>query len=58
MLLKNATVHDGLGRVAVLDILVEEGKIARVAQPGSLPGEGIDLTGKHILPGFVQPISA
>ena len=58
MLLKNATVHDGLGRAAVLDILVEEGKIARVAQPGSLPGEGIDLTGKHILPGFVQPISA
>lgn len=58
MLLKNATVHDGIGRAAVLDILVEDGKIARVAQPGNLPDEGIDLTGKHILPGFVQPISA
>ncbi len=55
MLLKNATVHDGLGHEAVLDVLVEDGKIARVAP--DIQGDGTDLTGKHILPGFVQPVS-
>ena len=56
MLLKHATVHDGLGHAACLDILVENGKIARVAE--NLTGEGTDLTGRHIFPGFVQPVSA
>ena len=55
MLLKNATVHDGLGNEERLDVLVEDGKILRVAP--EIPGEGIDLSGKHILPGFVQPLS-
>ena len=55
MLLKNAVVHDGLGHEERLDVLVEDGKILRVAK--DIPGEGIDLSGKHILPGFVQPIS-
>ena len=56
MLLKNATVHDGLGHTAQMDVLVEEGRIARLAE--HIDGEGQDLTGKHILPGFVQPISS
>ena len=55
VLLKNAVVHDGLGGEERLDVLIEEGKILRVAK--DIPGEGVDLTGRHILPGFVQPIS-
>ena len=43
MLLKNAVVHDGLGHEERLDVLVEDGKILRVAK--DIPGEGIDLSG-------------
>lgn len=56
MLLKNATVHDGLGRAEVLDILIENGRIAAIGP--SLPGEGEDLTGKHITPGLIWTISS
>lgn len=55
MLLKNAMVHDGLGVTAKKDILVENGRIVCVADV--IEGEGIDLSGKHVLPGFIQPIS-
>ena len=55
MLLKNATVHDGLGNAGRRDVLIENGRIARIAE--TIDGEGIDLSGKHLLPGFVQPIS-
>ena len=56
MLLKNAIVHDGMGGAARLDVLVEEGRIRRIAP--EIPGDGEDLAGRHILPGFVQPISS
>ncbi len=55
MLLKNAVVHDGLGNTFQKDVLVENGRIVRIAD--SIEGEGFDLSGKHLLPGFVQPIS-
>ena len=55
MLLKNATVHDGLGNAGRKDVLIENGRIARVAD--SINGEGVDLNGLHLFPGFVQPIS-
>ena len=55
MLLKNAVVHDGLGNTFQKDVLVENGRIVRIAD--SIEGEGLDLSGKHLLPGFVQPIS-
>lgn len=55
MLLKNAFVHDGLGHVAKQDVLVEDGEIKQVAD--SLPGEGEDLSGCHLLPGFIDALS-
>ena len=55
MLLKNAFVHDGLGHVAKQDVLVENGEIKQVAD--SLPGEGEDLSGCHLLPGFIDALS-
>ena len=39
VLLKNAVVHDGLGGEERLDVLIEEGKILRVAK--DIPGEGL-----------------
>ena len=39
MLLKNATVHDGLGNTSRRDVLIENGRIARIAE--TIDGEGI-----------------
>lgn len=55
MLLKQAIVHDGLGGAAVCDIRIEGGIIAQVAP--HIDGEGIDLSGKHVLPGFIDTLS-
>lgn len=53
MLLHNAWVHDGRGGVARQDVLVEDGVIVRVAD--HIEGDGEDLTGMHLTPGFVDP---
>ena len=42
MLLKNAVVHDGLGNTFQKDVLVENGRIVRIAD--SIEGEGFDLS--------------
>lgn len=55
MLLKQAVVHDGLGAAAVCDVRIENGLIAQVAP--HIDGEGIDLTGMHLLPGFIDTLS-
>ena len=55
MLLKNLWIHDGLGRVDKRDILIEDGKIVRIADV--IDGDGEDMTGKHLLPGFIDPFT-
>ena len=41
------------------DVLIRDGEIAELGEPGSLPapasGETIDAAGKHLFPGFVDP---
>ena len=41
------------------DVLIRDGEIAELAEPGSLPapasGETIDAAGKHLFPAFVDP---
>lgn len=58
--LQNATVHYGNGKVETnANILIAEGKIvaAGIAKidPGS--AEVIDLSGKHVYPGLIAPVS-
>ncbi len=55
MIYKNAVIHDGLGNVLHGDLRIEDGTIAEVAQ--SIDGEGKDLNGAHILPGFIDTLS-
>ena len=55
MLLKGAFVHDGLGDTRIQDVLIENGRIARIAE--KIDGIGEDVSGCHLLPGFVQAIS-
>lgn len=55
MLLKNAVIHDGLGRTFTGDLRIEDGLIAEVAE--HIEGEGIDLAGQHVLPGFIDTLS-
>lgn len=55
MLLKQAIVHDGVGGVRTCDVRIENGKIVELS--ASLPGEGVDLTGMHLMPGFIDTLS-
>lgn len=55
MLLKQAIVHDGLGGVRTCDVRIEDGVIAEIAE--HIDGEGIDLSGRHLLPGFIDTLS-
>ena len=55
MLIKNAVIHDGLGRVFTGDLRLEDGLIAEVAK--HIEGEGLDLAGAHVLPGFIDTLS-
>ena len=55
MILKNAVIHDGLGRAFTGDLRIEEGLIAEVA--AHIEGEGTDLAGAHVLPGFIDTLS-
>ena len=53
MLLKHLQIHDGLGNITEGDVLIEDGKIVRVAD--SIEGDGEDMTSRHLLPGFIDP---
>lgn len=55
MLLKNAVIHDGLGNTFTGDLRIEDGQIAEVA--AHIEGEGADLGGAHVLPGFIDTLS-
>lgn len=56
-LLRNATVYLGTGdKITECDILVEDGKIVEVGKDlhPMTKAEGIDLTGKYIMPGMID----
>ena len=55
MILKNAVIHDGLGHEFTGDLRIEDGLIAEVA--AHIEGEGEDLGGAHVLPGFIDTLS-
>ena len=55
MILKNAVIHDGLGHMFTGDLRIEDGLIAEVA--AHIEGEGTDLAGAHVLPGFIDTLS-
>ncbi len=58
--LQNATVHYGNGKVeANANILIADGKIvsAGLAKVDPHEAEVIDLTGKHVYPGLIAPVS-
>ena len=55
MIYKNAMIHDGLGHAFVGDLRIEDGRIAEVAE--HIEGDGVDLAGKHVLPGFIDTLS-
>lgn len=53
--LQNATLHIGDGRVQEGDLLLEKGKISQIGTITKIPtdAEKINLSGKHIYPGFI-----
>ena len=55
MLLKNAVIHDGLGHEFTGDLRIEDGLIVEVA--AHIEGEGENLGGAHVLPGFIDTLS-
>ena len=55
MILKNAVIHDGLGHEFTGDLRIEDGLIVEVA--AHIEGEGEDLGGAHVLPGFIDTLS-
>lgn len=58
MLVRNGSVHDGLGSVTQQDVRILDGKIAALGTLAPEADEEIfDATGMEILPGFVQAIS-
>ncbi len=58
-IIRNGTLVDGTGASPkAADILIENGKIAQIAAPGSLEASSadvIDASGKYVTPGFVDP---
>lgn len=58
--LTGATIHIGNGRVLENGIIIiENGKITSVAGPSApLKGNIIDVSGKHIYPGIIAPVSS
>lgn len=60
VLIVGAHVLDpGEGIDSTRDILIEDGRISKIAEPGSIePGEGVervDGSGKHVFPAFFDP---
>ncbi len=58
LLIKNGRIIDPANKVdEMLDILVSDGKIAKLGKPGSLPAnsaEVIDASGKLVVPGLID----
>lgn len=54
MLLKNCRILDG-GMEKVVDILIDNFKIKNIGQDFSYDGKIIDLEGKYVLPGLIDP---
>ena len=54
MIIRNGKIFNENGQFVDADILLENGKIAKVAPVGTLEGEGIDASGKYVTPGFVD----
>lgn len=56
ILLKNGTIVDGSGaKPYVADVLLSQGRIARIGRGIDAPGaEAIDVSGKHVTPGFIN----
>ena len=51
MLLRNGRMLDGV----VVDLVIEDGRIAAITAPGETPGEGLDLEGRLVTPPLVEP---
>lgn len=58
LIIRGGTLHDGLGSAArTADVAVKDGRIAAIAEPGSLAGsatEDLDARGLLVTPGFVN----
>ena len=58
LLIRNARIVDGSGQPATApsDILIEQGRIARIAAGGSFASnaQAIDATGKFVMPGLID----
>lgn len=58
ILVRGGTVFDGRGGEGVpRDLVVRDGKIAEIREPGAPPGPGeelVDATGKWVMPGFID----
>lgn len=57
--IKNATIHDGRGKVFKKDILIDDkGKIKEIRESiDAKNAEVYDAKGKHVFPGFIDPMS-
>ncbi len=56
--IKNGKVHDGKGKVAIMDILIQDGKITRLKSDLDVAeAEIIDASGLEVFPGFIDPVS-
>lgn len=58
--LKHGIVHDGKGHVELdCDLLVDEGKIIKIGKNLVCDqGEVMDVTGMHVMPGWIDPLSS
>jgi len=58
ILIKNGHIIDPANKVdGKLDLLISDGKIAKLGKPGSLPAEGaqvVDAAGKLVVPGLID----
>src|SRR3990172_7726501 len=58
VLIKNGQVIDPANKVdEKLDILLTDGKIARLGKPGSIPAEGaqvVEASGRLVVPGLID----
>lgn len=58
MLIRNGTVHDGLGSNGILDIRVREGRIWELGKLVPEAGEEVmEAQGMTVFPGFIQTVS-
>jgi len=57
LLIKNGTVHNGLGKTFAADILCEDGIIKMIDKNITAPegAEVYDAAGQHVFPGFIDP---